>query len=128
MQVHSASVQELSGTIVKQLSSLTRRESGFMRGCLRQLRANNPNLSNGHVHYIEENGKILSWAITFHANDQNVIQVYTRHTERGKGLGRHLVNHAKPLYDDLRGHDDTNMFKLMGMNRATVWYPSIGVR
>jgi GNAT superfamily N-acetyltransferase len=129
MQVRSASVQDVDATIYKQLYSLNRRDSGYMRPVLKQMRANsNPNLQNGTVHYIEENGKVLSWAITFHANHQNVIQIYTRRNHRGKGLGRTIVNHAKPLYDDLRGHNDTNMFRNMGMNSANVYYYSMGVQ
>ena len=128
MQVRSASVQDVDDTIYRQFYSLNRRNSGYMRYVLKQMRANsNPNLQNGEVHYIEENGKVLSWAITFHANNQNIIQIYTRHKERGKGLGRHLVNEVKPRYHDLRGHDDTRMFANLGMNPARVWYGSLGV-
>jgi GNAT superfamily N-acetyltransferase len=112
MNIHSASVQELSVTMYRRLYSLNHREDGYMREVLTKCKHGHPEFYNGEVAYIEDNNNILAWSLvfkhTYYKHEQHIIHLYTRKSHRGKGLASKLIDFWTDRYNNLRGHQDNS--------------------
>lgn len=95
MEIRRVSVNDCSRELYRKLYSLNYRERGEMRDELKYTKRHD---LNGIIHYIEQDGEIVCWSLSFRCpqcHNKMATHIYTRKAYRNKGLGSKVLNAVK---------------------------------
>lgn len=118
-QLRSCPVQELPSSIYSKLHGLNFRKRGEMQEAIAGCRKGSPAVEYAEVAYIEDDDTILGWALIMKFKEQPipVQHLYTRVKARGQRIGTQLAKYGKDKYNQIGGHDDTDIFTREGFQR-----------
>lgn len=129
MKVHSCPVQDVPDKIFTQLHALNHGSIGMMRSILVRLYLNDtPQLYDGVVAYVEDNGTITGWGLVFTVEDdfgvvQRLQYLYVEASQRGKGIGTAIAQFGAESNPGLKGHAQySTCFARAGITQANENY------